>query len=225
MRQRNKSINLVKPHKMQSMNQNTYLNNPYMNTPESRNNHIKASPIMSKQLQNFQLNSANKYKPYPTKDMSYIKKGPKQFSLNITSIQSPEQKAVYIKEKQDQRVLISNSYNSSSATSGKNLSPAFTLYTESSYNSNSNLNSNQNSNSPQISNNTKMVVKFLVEQFGQEKVDELLFLLHNSQNPMEFLNGDGRDIESIVGEKFKIAQNFLKKIVIENPLVLNKNEG
>ncbi len=89
--------------------------------------------------------------------------------INITSFQSPEQKAVYYNEENNQSCL-------------KGV-PNYRI-------------------------------SFLIDQIGQDKVNKLLNLIETSSNPIQLLNGDGREIQAIVGTNYKKVQNFLKNFIM-----------
>jgi hypothetical protein len=154
----------------------------------------------------------NKYKETLSK-----KKTPKQISLNITSIQSPEHKAVYYNdtEKYDRDV---EKFSAGKIRSTKNTSnPILSKISE----ENIDIEPNYIPNSAPSKTSSNYKINFLLDQFGQEKVNKLINLIETSPDPLALLNGDGRDIEAIVGSKFKMAQNFLKIFFVSS----NENGG
>ena len=57
-------------------------------------------------------------------------------------------------------------------------------------------------------------ISFLIEQIGENKVNKLLNLIEKSSDPVKLLNGDGREIQEIVGGSYKKVQNFLKNFIL-----------
>ena len=54
----------------------------------------------------------------------------------------------------------------------------------------------------------------LLSHFGDNIVNLLINLIENSSSPIKILNGDGKEIEKIVGKDYKAAQSYLVKIFI-----------
>lgn len=178
-------------------------------TPEPRKDKLRSTMANH-------TGSANKLKQY--KDLSVKKKGPKQLSLNFTSIQSPEHKTVFYEESQDSQSEFKLTVHpvNGRVQGSKDLSPKKNFNTDPNVTNFSPSNSGNNYPSP--SKSTNVVLNFLVEQFGESNVNRLIQLVEQSQNPIDLLNGDGRQIQEIVGDKFKIAQNFLKKMIASSDL-------
>lgn len=177
---RNFSIHIDKP--VQEKKDNTSMFSKYNKIKNSSSIINTETNILS--TNNSTVNSFKQYK----ENIKSSKKNPKQISLNITSIQSPEQEAVYFNEEKDSTEL----KNKTDLPTNKHINNLFKL------------------------NNNSIKINFLIELFGQEKVNKLINLIENSTNPIILLTNDGKEIESIVGDKFKVAQNFLKCLIVNN---------
>lgn len=68
-------------------------------------------------------------------------------------------------------------------------------------------------NSPQNgTNRSGHMINFLKERFGKDKVNHLINYLDSSDNHLETLQKDF-ELREILGEDYKIAQNFLRYII------------
>lgn len=187
---------------LQNTSTSSNSSNFFNNNSSNSNNYI----IPGQSTPNTTTAKYNKYKETLSK-----KKTPKQISLNIASIQSPEHKAVYYMyndtEISDRNV---EKFSVGKIRSTKNTcNPILSKISEENIDGQGNeLSLAPNSAPSKSSSNYK--INFLLDQFGQEKVNKLINLIETSPDPMALLNGDGREIEAIVGSKFKLAQNFLK---------------
>ena len=61
---------------------------------------------------------------------------------------------------------------------------------------------------------TSFYLNKLLSHFGENIVNSLINLIENSLSPIKILNGNGKEIEKIVGKDYKAAQSYLMKIFI-----------
>jgi hypothetical protein len=170
------NINIVTPLDSQSNESFLFESKQLKVDQSSEISKLNDAPISTQKLNNLcnstssnnsmNLSYTSKYKIMKENQ----KKGTKQMNIiNITSFQSPQQKAVYINED-----------NSQSCLKGV---PNYRI-------------------------------SFLIDQIGQDKVNKLLNLIETSSNPVQLLNGDGKEIQTIVGNNYKKVQNFLKNFIM-----------
>jgi hypothetical protein len=197
---------IIVKHHQNNMNKISASPNISCSTCSTNSNSSNANPPNNSSRGNIIAQSACKFKTY--KEFSAKKLKP--ISINFTSVESPDHKAIYIKENEfniDLKPLKSENsitIEANSNSSGRNV---YNTYQTDSTN-NSEIKKNYSSF---YSSNT--AVSFLVQQFGESKVDQLLNLIEKSSNLIELLNGDGKEIKKIVGDKYQTAQNLLKRVV------------
>jgi hypothetical protein len=188
----------------------TNLGNKISATPNLTSSTISTNPNTSNTTSRINLNTQSASKFKTNKELSAKKLKP--ISINFTSVESPYHKAIYIKEnenefnidikplKSENNILMDANSNPLSRNSYNTYESDSTATTEIKKTYNSFYSSNT-------------AVSFLIQQFGENKVDQLLYLIENSSNLIELLNGDGREIKRIVGDKYQTAQNLLKRVV------------
>ena len=71
---------------------------------------------------------------------------------------------------------------------------------------------NNSSQSPQSNERPLFMMNFLKERYGKEKFDNLVNLIEESENPLDLLK-DESQIQSIIGDDYKLAIKFLKYVM------------
>lgn len=163
---------------------------------------------------NNSLNSNNNSNISLSKRLENISKKNHSKQISISSIQSPEHKAVYFKEENKNfKIEIHSTKNSHHQRSQSSLNDNLHLINPKkkiSYNKKINLQEYLISNSPKKGNEQSyLYMNFLSDRYGEEKIKKLISLVENNLNPFEDLT----QIKDIVGEDYKIAVKFLSNVI------------
>jgi hypothetical protein len=189
-------------------------------TGNGGNNIIKYNNILTTKINKFRA-------PINNTNNSNLK-NPKQISINISSSQSPENKSVIyhyetvnndnLNEFKLELVSTSNNNNkkivydnNSKLNMQKNIIE-FPQTRKEVSSKKINFNEILKVSPKQDSERPVLLMDFLKERYGEEKLSCLISLIEKSNNPIEALN-DINSIKGIVGEDYKVAQNFLSILI------------
>jgi hypothetical protein len=145
----------------------------------------------------------------------------RQISINISSIQSPEHKAIYHYEENNKGELKldlqqhNQNINSNKPKHVRSISQINT----------SNLPTRKISSSKKINlteylsaspkkgnEQPHLYMNFLIDRYGDSKIKKLISLVEDAENPFEILNNI-ETIKGIVGDDYKIAVKYLMHVI------------